>query len=326
MQADPIAAVGSGSAGRSGRSGSAGRSGVEPPPRPSTARAFWLAARPRTLPLALAPVVVGSAVALAEGRASAAPAFAAAWGALWLQIGANFANDAFDAERGADAADRLGPPRAAAQGWLTPSQLRWAMGLAFASAAAAGAWLVVVAGWPIAAVGVASIAAAVAYTGGPFPFGYHGLGEAAVFLFFGVAAVAGSHYVQALAWSGTALAAAIPVGALATAVLAVNNLRDLASDARAGKRTLAVRLGPRGARAEVLALLALPYAAAGSFAVAWSAPALLLPFASAPRALGLARRVAAGESGRALNAVLAGTARLALEFALLFAVGLLWPS
>src|SRR5206468_6859972 len=142
--------------------------------------------------------------------------------------GANFANDAFDAERGADAADRLGPPRAAAQGWLSPAQLEAAMGLAFAAAAAAGAWLVATAGWPIAALGAASIAAAVAYTGGPFPFGYHGLGEAAVFLFFGVAAVAGSHYVQALAWSGTALAAAIPVGALATAVLAVNNLRDLA--------------------------------------------------------------------------------------------------
>ena len=296
------------------------------PARPSAARALWLAARPRTLPLALAPVAVGTAVAAAEGRASAPEALAAAWGALWLQIGANFANDAFDAERGADAADRLGPPRAAAQGWLSPVQLLRAMAVAFLAASAAGAWLVAAAGWPIAALGAVSIAAAVAYTGGPFPFGYHGLGEVAVFLFFGVAAVAGTHYVQALAWSGLAFAAAVPVGALATAVLAVNNLRDLAGDARAGKRTLAVRIGPRGARAEVLALLALPYAAAAACAAAWRAPALLLPLATAPLALGLARRVAGGESGRSLNEVLAGTARLALEFALLLALGILWRS
>ena len=297
-----------------------------PPARPRPVRALLLAARPRTLPLALAPVAVGTAVAFAEGRASAPAALAAAWGALWLQIGANYANDAFDAERGADAADRLGPPRAAAQGWLTPAQLKIAMALAFAAAALAGAWLVAVAGWPIALIGAAGIAAAVAYTGGPFPFGYHGLGEPAVFLFFGVAAVAGTHYAQALAWSGLALAAAVPVGALATAVLAVNNLRDLAGDARAGKRTLAVRMGPRAARAEVLLLLALPYAAIALAAAAWRAPALLLAFASAPRALGLARRVARGESGCALNAVLAGTARLALELSLLLALGIAWRS
>ncbi len=293
--------------------------------RPGPRRAWWLAARPRTLPLAIAPVLLGTAVAFGEGRARALPALAALWCALWLQIGANLANDAFDAERGADGSDRLGPPRATAQGWLSPARVKRGMACAFALAALGGGFLVAIAGWPILALGLLSIAAAIAYTGGPWPLGYHGLGEAAVFAFFGLVAVAGTHYVQALALSGAALAAALPAGALATAVLAINNLRDRASDARAGKRTLAVRLGERFARREVAALLAFAIGLPVVIALTLDRPVLLGSLALAPAALGLARRVLAGEDGPALNERLAATAWLAFLHALACSVGFAWP-
>lgn len=290
---------------------------------PGRLRRWVLAARPRTLPLALAPVAVGSAVAFGEGRARALPAAAAAAVALLLQLGANFANDLFDHERGADTPERLGPPRATALGLLSPSAMRAATGLAFAASALPGLYLVSLGGWPIALAGVLAVAAGLAYTGGPWPYGYHGLGEPAVFAFFGVVAVAGTHFVQAGSVSGLALAASLPVGALATAVLVVNNLRDLETDRRAGKRTLAVRLGAHGARLEhaglVLGAFAVPPALwlTGTTTAAVLAPGLLLP-----PALGLVREVRSGAAGRALNGVLARTAGLALGFGLLFAVGL----
>lgn len=293
--------------------------------RPSAARAWLSAARPRTLPLAVAPVLLGTGVAFGEGRAHVLPALAALWCALWLQIGANLANDVFDAERGADAAGRLGPPRATAEGWLAPGLVKRGMAAAFALAAFGGLALVAVAGWPILGLGGLSIAAALAYTGGPWPFGYRGLGEAAVVAFFGLVAVAGSHYVQALAVSGAALAASLPAGALAAAVLAVNNLRDRASDARAGKRTLAVRLGERFARREVAALIALALVLPVPLALVFGRPLLLASLALAPRAFALARRVLAGEDGAALNQTLAATAGLAFLHALVCAVGFAWP-
>ena len=291
---------------------------------PSAARALWLAARPRTLPLAAAPVVVGSAVAYGMGAARAWPAAAALGCALALQIAANFANDAFDAERGADGADRLGPPRAAALGWLTPAALKRATFAALAVAGAFGASLALVAGWPVLALGALCVLAALAYTGGPWPFGYHGLGELAVFAFFGVVAVAGSVWVQALALPAEAFAASISVGALATGVLVVNNLRDRASDARAGKRTLAVRVGEAATRRLYAALLGLALLAPLASALAFARPLLLASLVAAPTALRLARRVldaGAGAEGAALNELLARTAQLGLLHALACALG-----
>jgi 1,4-dihydroxy-2-naphthoate octaprenyltransferase len=288
-------------------------------------RVWLIAVRPRTLPLAVAPVLVGTGVALGEGRASAPEALAALWCALWLQIGANLANDAFDAARGADGADRLGPPRATAAGWLAPGVVKRAAAAALALAALGGLALALAGGWPILALGALAIAAALAYTGGPWPFGYRGLGEAAVVLFFGGVAVAGTYFVQARALSAAALAAALAPGALAAAVLAVNNLRDRAGDARAGKRTLAVRFGERFARGEVAALIGLAVALPVPLAVAFGRPLLLASLLLAPRALALARRVLSGEDGPALNETLAATARLAFAHGLLCAAGFAWP-
>jgi len=296
---------------------------------PSAPRAWWLAARPRTLPLAAAPVVVGTAVALGAGGAQALPALAALGCALALQVAANFANDAFDAQRGADGPDRVGPPRAAALGWLTTAQLKRGAGAALAIAGALGASLALVAGWPVFAIGAASIAAALAYTGGHYPFGYYGLGEPFVFLFFGVVAVVGSAWVQSLLISPEALAASVSVGALATAVLVVNNLRDRESDARVGKRTLAVRLGDAATRRLYAALIALACLAPLASAAVFARPVLLASLLGARLAFPLARLVLAGgpnARGTALNAVLARTAQLGLAHGVLCAIGWAWPA
>jgi 1,4-dihydroxy-2-naphthoate octaprenyltransferase len=288
---------------------------------PSALRAWWLTARPRTLPLALAPVLVGTAVAWSEDAARAWPALAALAGALWLQIGANFANDVFDAERGADTAERVGPARAVQQGWFSPSAVRIATGVAFAVAALFGVYLIAVGGWPIAVLGVLSILAGFAYTGGPYPLGYHGLGEVTVFLFFGFGAVCGTAFVQTLEVSPTALLASVPVGALAAAVLVVNNARDIDTDRAAGKRTLAVRFGAGRARwghvALVVGSLAIPVA----WAIASRTPTLLIPLICTPLAWRLCRSVLR-DTGAALNATLAGTAQLAVVYAALLALGI----
>jgi 1,4-dihydroxy-2-naphthoate octaprenyltransferase len=285
-------------------------------------RVWLLAARPRTLPVALAPVVVGSALAFAEGSARVLPAAAALLGALLLQIGANFANDLFDAEKGADGDDRIGPPRAMQLGLVSAKQMRFAIACSFGAAALVGAYLVFVGGWPIVTIGLASIAAGLAYTGGPFPFGYRGLGDIAVFVFFGPVAVAGTHYVQALSPSGLALAASLPIGGLATAILVVNNLRDIDSDARVGKRTLAVRIGPRATRIEYASLLVFAYAIVPNFwLLGVASPWVALPLLTLPWALRLGCRVAAPCDGPTLNQALADTARLTLAFSLLFSIG-----
>ena len=286
----------------------------------SQARAWWLAARPRTLGVGVAPVVVGTALAWLHGSARAAPAGVALVAAVLIQIGTNLANDAFDHERGADGPDRLGPARASQLGWLTPLQLKRAAAGVLGVAALAGLYLASVGGWPIVAVGLFSLVAAVAYTGGPWPLGYHGLGDLAVFVFFGVVAVCGTFYVQTLSLTLAAVAASIPVGALATAVLVVNNLRDLETDRRAGKRTLAVRLGRRRTLREYAALVLLPYALVPGFAVGVGLP-LALPLLSLPSAASLLRRVTRRPSGPGLNAALADTARLCLVWAALFAAG-----
>jgi len=286
--------------------------------------AWWLAVRPATLTASAAPVFVGAGVAWSQGVFSVGPALAALLGASLLQVGANFANDVFDFERGADTVERLGPQRATQQGWITPGQMKRAMWLAFAAATLTGLYLTYVAGWPVLALGLLSIAAAYLYTGGPRPYGYLGLGDLAVFLFFGLGAVAGTYYVQALSVSRLALIASIPIGALATAILVVNNLRDIETDARAGKHTLAVRIGERATRAYYFALLLVAYVV--PLLLWWrglAGPQALLPWLSLPLALRLASRLR-HERGLALNGCLVRTARLEVVFGLLFALGLAW--
>ncbi|MDX2167840.1 MAG: 1,4-dihydroxy-2-naphthoate polyprenyltransferase [Deltaproteobacteria bacterium] len=286
---------------------------------------MWLLAiRPKTLSASVAPVLVGSAIALREGGFRWLPALAALSAALLLQIGANLVNDAADCARGADTAARRGPTRVTQAGLLSAAQVWRAAWLAFGAATVLGGYLVAVGGWPIALLGLAAIAAAWAYTAGPWPLAYHGLGEVFVFAFFGLAAVAGTTYVQSGALSPLALAAALPVGALVTAILVVNNTRDIDTDRVAGKRTLAVRLGAAAARGEYVALLAVAFATP---AVLWlhgtTSLAGLLPLLALPAALRLVRRMRQAADGPSFNALLADTARLQLVFGALFGVGLI---
>ncbi|MEX2446098.1 MAG: 1,4-dihydroxy-2-naphthoate polyprenyltransferase, partial [Dehalococcoidia bacterium] len=241
-----------------------------------------------TLTAAVVPVAVGTGVALRDGYREPWAALAALVGALALQIGANYANDLSDFRRGADNAQRLGPPRATQLGLLTQRQVTAAIFTSFATATLAGLYLVYLAGWPIIAIGLASMVAAVTYTGGPWPFGYRGLGEVFVFIFFGVVAVAGTYYVQAGDVAGHVIAASIPVALTVTAILVVNNVRDIDTDRLAGKYTLAVYLGRRLARTEFVVVVVGAYLAVaalwllGGFSgwvlLSWlSVPAALMP-------------------------------------------------
>jgi 1,4-dihydroxy-2-naphthoate octaprenyltransferase len=281
-----------------------------------------LAARLPTLTAAIAPVAVGTACALAVGGFRVGPALAALFGALAIQVGANFANDVFDYEKGADTDERLGPPRAVHLGLLTGAEMRRGMFVAFGVAMAAGVYLTASAGPVVVVIGIASILAAIAYTAGPFPLGYNGLGDLFVLIFFGFVAVCGTTFVQAGYVPALSWWAAVPVGALATAILVVNNLRDLETDARTGKRTLAVRFGRRPALMEYYGLFAAAYVVPMGLVLtgrlgAWA----LLPLLTVPAALALARAVAR-ERGAPMNRLLFGTARLELVFGLLFAVGI----
>ena len=288
---------------------------------PGRAQAWLLATRPKTLTAGVVPVAVGSGLAAADGVLRPWVALAALVGALLIQIGCNLANDLFDFVNGADGDDRLGPDRAAAQGWLSVRALAWGTALVFVAAAGIGVALTAVAGWPVTVIGVVSVLAAIGYTGGPVPLGYIGLGDVLVFIFFGVVAVCGTYFVQAGHVSAASVFAAVPVGCLATAILVVNNLRDRRSDARTGKRTLAVRLGERGARWEYFALVAASYIVLplppvmGVGSWGW-----LLPVISVPLALRTALRFAAADGG-ALNPLLGETARLGVVFGALLAVG-----
>ncbi len=293
------------------------------PPSLSTARVWLMASRPATLPAALGPVLVGLGVGVAQGAFELGVATACLAVALLLQVAANLSNDLFDHRSGADSTDRLGPPRAAASGLLTERQLAIGTGIALVLAACCGLVLVAVGGPVLLALGALALVAAVAYTGGPFPYGYRGLGEVAVFLFFGIVAVAGTAYLQTGAWTALGFAAAIPVGLLVTAILVVNNLRDIEADTRADKRTLAVMFGARFAQREYLAMLLVAYAVPVVLLVvgAVSYP-VLLPLLSLPMAVPLVRTVFATGDPRRLNPVLKGTARLQLVFAALFSLGL----
>jgi 1,4-dihydroxy-2-naphthoate polyprenyltransferase len=294
--------------------------------RPSALRIWLMAARPRTLPAAVAPVLVGTALAATQGTLKPLTFVAAMLGALFIQVGTNLSNDYSDARRGADAEDRLGPVRVTAGGLVPPRQVLRATYIAFGAAVLAGAYLIATAGWELLLVGAASILAGVLYTGGPRPYGYEGLGEVFVFLFFGVVAVAGSYFaqVEALAWE--ALVLAVPVGLLASAILVVNNVRDLETDRRAGKRTLAVRLGRARARGLYAAMVyggfltaPLAWVLGGSELSAW----LLLPLLAVPLAVPIVRVVRNRTDGPALNGALARTGMLQLAFCVLLSAGLL---
>lgn len=285
--------------------------------------AWRIAIRIPTLPAAVGPVLVGLGVGLGAGVFRPLPAALCLVVAVLLQVAANLANDLFDFRRGADAADRVGPPRAAALGLLSERELVAGTGIVLGLAAVAGLGLVAVGGPVLLALGAAAIVAAVAYTGGPLPYGYRGLGEVFVFVFFGLVAVAGTAYLQLGSWTPLMFAAAVPVGCLVTAILVVNNLRDLESDARAGKRTLAVRFGARFAVAEYAGLwlvaFGVPVGLVLSGVVRWPA---LLPLLVVPVGWRLVRDVVTARDPRALNPVLRATARAQLVFAVLFGAGL----
>ncbi len=268
-------------------------------------------------------MLVGLGVALGQGVFRLLPALGCVAVALLLQVAANLANDLFDFRSGADNTDRLGPPRAAATGLLTQRDLVLGIVVVLGLAGIAGLSLVAVGGPVILALGLLAVASALAYTGGPWPYGYHGLGEIFVFGFFGLVAVAGTAFLQTGAWQPLAFAAAIPIGAIVTAILVVNNLRDLATDRATGKHTLATRIGARATEVEYLLLLVAAYATPiGILLAGAGSVGVLFPFASLPLLVPLVRTVRAGGDPRRLNAVLRGTARLALVFALLFALGL----
>lgn len=273
--------------------------------------AWLLAARPGTLAAAAAPVVAGSALATADRAFVQGPALAALVGALLIQIGSNFANDYYDFVKGGDTAGRVGPARAAQTGLLAPRAVWWGMAVALALAFLVGVYLVWVAGWPIVVIGLTSLLCAYAYTGGPFPLAYHGLGDLFVLIFFGPVAVAGTYYVQALSLSGDAVVAGVGLGLFSTAILVVNNLRDWETDAAAGKRTLAVRFGERFAVREYLGCLVLAGAVpvVGILWLGWS-PWTLLAFVGLGRSVAAARLVIdyADRDRRALNPALLRTA------------------
>src|SRR3954453_2265701 len=231
-------------------------------------RLWVVPARPRTLPAAVAPVLVGTSLAGTEGTFKPLRFACALVGSIFIQIGTNLANDYSDARRGADTEDRLGPVRVTAGGLMPPRKVLIGTYVAFGVAVAAGTYLIAVAGWQLLLVGAASIAAGVLYTGGPRPYGYEGLGELFVFLFFGVVAVVGSYFVQVEKLTWEAFALSVPVGLLAAAILVVNNVRDIDTDRRAGKRTLAVKLGRGGARKLFAAMLALAFAVPLGVAIA----------------------------------------------------------
>ncbi len=284
-----------------------------------------LASRPRTLTAAIVPVVVGSALAWRDHSFHFWAALAALLAAVLIQIGTNLANDVYDFKKGADTAARVGPTRVTSAGLLTPKQVEWGMALVFGLAVLLGAYLIYVGGWPILLIGVFSILAGLAYTAGPFPLGYNGLGDVAVFIFFGLIAVTGTYYVQAHTLTPAVWLAAVPVGALATAIIVVNNVRDADTDRAAGKRTLAVLLGRPAARLEYMGLLLVAFVVpfilwlVFQFSV-WT----LLPLLTLPLAYQHTRTLYTVE-GPALNRTLGGTVQLLAQYGALLALGIVLP-
>lgn len=291
--------------------------------KPGTLRVWLLAIRPKTLPAAASSVIVGTALARWHGGFAPGPALAALVIALLLQIGSNLANDVYDDERGTHTADRLGPTRVTHAGLLSRAQVKQGMAAVFVLAFTCGLYLVTVRGWLVLVIGIAAIISAIAYTGGPYPLGYHGLGEVFVFLFFGVAAVVGTYWVQTGETLPAAWLMSVPLGLLITGIIVVNNLRDIEQDREGGKRTVAVRIGAQATKWEYAACIALAYLVlAFGVAIAWLPVLALLALLSLPLAL-KPLWVVFTEAGRPLNAALAATGQLTLAFSVLFALALL---
>ncbi|MBL8914500.1 MAG: 1,4-dihydroxy-2-naphthoate polyprenyltransferase [Archangium sp.] len=289
---------------------------------PSALAAWALATRPRTLVAGVVPVAVGSALAFHSGAFKLLPALASLIGALFIQIGTNLVNDYFDFKRGADTTARLGPPRATQQGWLTPKAVFTGAMVCFALAFSVGLYLVTVSGWPLMVIGITSLLAGYAYTGGPFPLAYNGLGDVFVLVFFGFVAVNGTYFVQAGEVIPLGFICAIPVGLLGCALLAVNNTRDRKTDEAAGKKTLVVRFGERFGKLEyafclaVSALVPLALVLTGQTS-AW----VMLSWLAAPLAI-TPLKIVFTKTGAVLNEALAATAKLQMVFGILFAIGL----
>lgn len=291
--------------------------------QPSSPLHTWfLAIRPRTLPAAASGVIMGSALAWHDESFRWDAFIVCLLVALLLQIGSNLANDVFDFERGTDTAERLGPTRVTQAGLLTPTQVKYGMAVVFGLAALLGLYLAWIGGWIIIVLGMAAILSAIAYTGGPFPLGYYGLGDIFVFLFFGIAAVAGTYYLHTGFVSSAAWWMTIPPGLIVTAILVVNNLRDLENDRKAGKHTLAVKFGEQGTKLEYVVCIVIAYLilipAVRFDVIPWTS---LLAWLSIPLA-SRATRVVLSQKGPILNAALAGTGQTALTFSLLFWIGL----
>lgn len=292
-------------------------------PKGPVLNAWVTAARPRTLPAAFAPVMVGSVLAYADAAFSWLPAAAALMVALTLQVGVNLANDYFDYIKGVDTEKRLGPVRVTQSGLLSPRQVKTGMTVFLALSTIPGIYLLTTGGWPVIFVGTAALISALAYSGGPFPLASNGLGDVFVFLFFGLVAVCGTYFVQAGRVSPTAVALATIVGLLITAILVVNNLRDIDTDRAAGKRTLAVMIGPGGTKLEYTLLIAGAYF---GLLTMWFAGAVsvwaLLPLLSLPLSMSLIQKIWRGTAGPELNRLLGATANLAFVFSLLLSIGL----
>lgn len=285
---------------------------------------WYLAARPATLPAAVVPVAVGTALAIAARHFHPLVFLATLACSLLIQIGTNFANDYYDFRKGADTADRLGPTRVTQSGIFTPRQVLLAAANTFALAVLLGAYLVWVGGFPILVIGLLSILCGIAYTGGPYPLGYHGLGDLFVFVFFGLVAVCGAFYLQTGTLSLHVLLASVPVGLLCANILVVNNLRDIGTDRAAGKRTLAVRIGRESTRRQYMLFQLISFTIPISLwqmGASWDLT-FWFPLLTIPRAVRLARYVWVTE-GRPLNKALKGSAELHLRFGLLFALSLL---
>ena len=291
--------------------------------RPSSPLAAWfLATRPRTLVAGVVPVAVGSALAFRDHHFAWLSALAALLGALLIQVGTNLVNDYFDFKRGADTSDRLGPARATQQGWLTPDSVFTGAMVCFALAFTVGMYLVSIAGWPLVVIGLTSLAAGYSYTGGPFPLAYNGLGDVFVLVFFGFVAVGGSYFVQSLTVTPTVLLAAVPVGLLGVALLAVNNTRDEKTDALVDKKTLVVRFGARFGKAEYVTCLVVSALVPVVLTVTgMTTPWVMLSWLAAPFAVP-PLRILFTQTGAALNQALAGTAKLQMIYGVLFALGL----
>lgn len=292
------------------------------PPAPSKRRAWLLAVRPPTLPAAVSPVLAGTGIAAVDGDFEVGRFLLALIGAIFIQIVVNFANDLSDFRRGADTPDRLGPPRAVAQGWLSQREMTIGITLTTAAAMIVGIVLTLIVGWPILLIGALSLIAAVTYTGGPLPYGYRGLGDVICFLFFGFVAVMGAGYVQIEELTWELAAASVPVGCTVTAILVVNNLRDIHTDRASDKRTLAVLIGERATRIEYALLTLGAFISVLIFAAVGLLPWwTMLAWSALPLALMLTRQVVGDLAGAALNPMLKRTAQLHLLVGALIGLG-----